>query len=168
MSTVMHAEAVAGAYDRWAPIYDVVFGGVFKSGRARAAEAANRIGGRILEAGVGTGISLPLYRSDCRLVGIDISKSMLEKARERVSRLGLRNIENIAVMEQIRNNSPDQAILGDFSNALDDAVMESGEAHQNQMNQVLSDRNVAASFGRIVFDLLVARLGDESARQKPI
>ena len=99
MSTVMHAEAVAGAYDRWAPIYDVVFGGVFKSGRARAAEAANRIGGRILEAGVGTGISLPLYRSDCRLVGIDISKSMLEKARERVSRLGLRNIENIAVMD---------------------------------------------------------------------
>ena len=99
MSTVMHAEAVAGAYDRWAPIYDVVFGGVFKSGRARAAEAANRIGGRILEAGVGTGISLPLYRGDCRLVGIDISKSMLEKARERVSRLGLRNIENIAVMD---------------------------------------------------------------------
>jgi len=89
---------------------------------------------------------------------------LLDYARTITNKVG----ENTAVMEQIRNNSPDQAILGDFSNALDDAVMESGEAHQNQMNQVLSDRNVAASFGRIVFDLLVARLGDESARQKPI
>jgi phosphatidylethanolamine/phosphatidyl-N-methylethanolamine N-methyltransferase len=99
MSIVMRAEAVAGAYDRWAPVYDLVFGGVFKSGRAQTAEAANRIGGRILEAGVGTGISLPLYRKDCKLVGIDISHSMLDKARERVRRLGLTNVENIAVMD---------------------------------------------------------------------
>jgi type I restriction enzyme R subunit len=43
-----------------------------------------------------------------------------------------------------------QAMLGDFANALDSAVMESGEAHQNQMNQVLGNKNVAANFGRIV------------------
>lgn len=109
MTTVMRAESVAGAYDRWAPVYDMVFGGVFKSGRAQAAEAANRIGGRILEAGLGTGISLPLYRGDCRLVGIDISSSMLEKARRRVQRLGLSNVENIAVMDVEDLHYPDES-----------------------------------------------------------
>ena len=52
------ADRVALAYDRWAPVYDLVFGPVFRRGRRAAIEAADRIGGRILEAGVGTGLSL--------------------------------------------------------------------------------------------------------------
>lgn len=48
--------------------------------------------------------------------------------------------------------------MGNFASAVDNAVMESGDAHQNQMNQVLSNKNVAAGFGRIVFDLLVAQM----------
>ena len=95
----MQTNTVVEAYDRWAPIYDLVFGKVFKTGRAQAVEAADRIGGKILEAGVGTGISLPLYRRDCRLIGIDISDAMLEKARQRVRRHGLANVENLAVMD---------------------------------------------------------------------
>lgn len=109
MAVVMRAESVAGAYDRWAPVYDLVFGGVFKSGRAQTAEAANRIGGRILEAGLGTGISLPLYRSDCRLTGIDLSPSMLDKARKRVQRFGLINVEDIAVMDVEDLRYPDES-----------------------------------------------------------
>ena len=109
MAIVMRAEAVAGAYDRWAPIYDLVFGGVFKSGRAQTAKSANRIGGRILEAGIGTGISLPLYRKDCQLVGIDLSKSMLDKARKRVERLGLTNVKSIAVMDVEDLRYPDES-----------------------------------------------------------
>ena len=62
--------------------------------------------------------------------------------------------ENKAVMSQIANNSPEQAMLGDFPKAIDDAVMDSSEAHQNQMMQVLSDPNKASNFARIVFDLL--------------
>ncbi|MFX9208821.1 hypothetical protein ABTN67_20905, partial [Acinetobacter baumannii] len=54
-------ETVEQAYDRWAPIYDLVFGGVFSKGRQAAIQATNKIGGRVLEVGVGTGISLPLY-----------------------------------------------------------------------------------------------------------
>ncbi|MCX7864858.1 MAG: methyltransferase domain-containing protein, partial [Novosphingobium sp.] len=87
MPIEMRAETVAQAYDRWAPVYDLVFGSVFRTGRAQACAAANRIGGRILEAGVGTGISLPLYRADCRLFGIDISESMLERAKARARSL---------------------------------------------------------------------------------
>ncbi|WP_417535226.1 type I restriction endonuclease subunit R [Methylophaga sp.] len=65
--------------------------------------------------------------------------------------------ENSLVMKQIANNPPEQAILGDFIKAMDDAIIDSSEAHQNQMMQLLSDPNRAQRFARIVFDLLVAR-----------
>src|ERR1700761_6762794 len=55
-------DAVAKAYARWAPVYDIVFGAVFDRGRKASIAAAERIGGgRILEVGVGTGLSLPDY-----------------------------------------------------------------------------------------------------------
>ncbi len=95
----MQTAGVAAAYDRWAPIYDLVFGGVFKTGRSEAIIAAERIGGRILEVGVGTGISLPKYRRTSRLTAVDISEKMLRKAAERVRQLGLDNVEQIAVMD---------------------------------------------------------------------
>lgn len=62
--------------------------------------------------------------------------------------------ENSKVMSQIANNTPEQAMLGDFSKAIDDAVMDSNEAHQNQMMQLLSDPKKAQGFARVVFDLL--------------
>ena len=69
MTDLSHADldehTVTKAYARWAPVYDLVFGAVFERGRHAAIEAAERIGGRILEVGVGTGISLPEYSRDC-------------------------------------------------------------------------------------------------------
>jgi type I restriction enzyme R subunit len=62
--------------------------------------------------------------------------------------------ENKSVMDQIQNNTPEQAMLGDFPKALDDAVMDSSEAHQNQMMQILSNPEVAKGFARVVFDLI--------------
>jgi phosphatidylethanolamine/phosphatidyl-N-methylethanolamine N-methyltransferase len=93
----MQTKAVAAAYDRWAPIYDLVFGAIFRRGRSIAIEAANRIGGRVLEVGCGTGISLPYYSKRCTLYGIDISDGILAKARERARTLD--NVEAIAVMD---------------------------------------------------------------------
>ncbi len=59
MTSLSHADldktTVTKAYDRWAPVYDLVFGAVFERGRDAAIEAAERVGGRILEVGVGTG-----------------------------------------------------------------------------------------------------------------
>ena len=94
--------AVEKAYDRWAPVYDLVFGPVFERGRRAAIIAAERIGGRILEVGVGTGISLPDYARVNRIVGVDISAAMLDKARERVVELGLDHVEALEVMDAER------------------------------------------------------------------
>ncbi len=97
MATRMTTAGVARAYDLWAPVYDIVFGPVFKRGRADAIRAAERVGGRILEVGVGTGISLPQYSRGSRIVGIDLSDAMLDRARARVRTLGLDHVEAIAV-----------------------------------------------------------------------
>jgi phosphatidylethanolamine/phosphatidyl-N-methylethanolamine N-methyltransferase len=91
--------AVAKAYARWAPVYDLVFGAVFERGRRAAIDAAQRLGGRILEVGVGTGISLPDYDRSVRLVGVDLSWPMLRKARSRVSEAALAHVEGLAVMD---------------------------------------------------------------------
>src|ERR1700739_457870 len=82
-------ETVEQAYDRWAPVYDLVFGGVFSKGRKAAIAATNKMGGRVLEVGVGTGISLPQYAPHLRIFGTDISEAMLRKAKQRVADLRL-------------------------------------------------------------------------------
>jgi len=90
---------VAKAYARWAPIYDLVFGAVFDRGRKASIAAAERIGGRILEVGVGTGLSLPDYSWTNRLIGVDYSAPMLRKAKGRVAEHRLTNVEGLAVMD---------------------------------------------------------------------
>jgi phosphatidylethanolamine/phosphatidyl-N-methylethanolamine N-methyltransferase len=103
MTSLSHADldrhTVTKAYDRWAPVYDLVFGAVFERGREAAIAAAERVGGRVLEVGVGTGIALPHYSDNCRLCGIDISEQMLRKAQDRVTELGLTNVEGLWVMD---------------------------------------------------------------------
>ncbi len=93
----MSTAGVARAYDRWAPVYDLVFGPVFRRGRSAAIVAAERIGGRIIEVGVGTGISLPQYARGNRIVAVDLSDAMLDKARARVRTQGLDHVEAVAV-----------------------------------------------------------------------
>lgn len=97
MATQMTTAGVARAYDRWAPVYDLVFGPVFRRGRSDAIEAAERIGGRIIEVGVGTGISLPQYARTNRIVAVDLSDAMLDKARARVREERLSHVEQVVV-----------------------------------------------------------------------
>jgi phosphatidylethanolamine/phosphatidyl-N-methylethanolamine N-methyltransferase len=106
-ASIMDRDRVAEAYGRWAPVYDIVFGPVFRQGRRSAVRAAETIGGRILEVGVGTGLSLADYGRDTRVVGIDISDAMLEKARKRVETQGLAHVEALQVMDAERLTLPD-------------------------------------------------------------
>jgi phosphatidylethanolamine/phosphatidyl-N-methylethanolamine N-methyltransferase len=107
LSAELDENTIKKAYARWAPVYDVVFGAVFERGRHAAIAAAERIGGRILEVGVGTGISLPDYSSSNRLCGVDISEPMLRKAHERVGDLRLTNVEGLWVMDAEHLSFPD-------------------------------------------------------------
>jgi phosphatidylethanolamine/phosphatidyl-N-methylethanolamine N-methyltransferase len=99
MTEPLDKAGIAKAYARWAPIYDVMFGAVFARGREASIAAAERIGGRILEVGVGTGLSLPDYALSNRLIGVDLSAPMLHKAKARVAERRLTNVDGLAVMD---------------------------------------------------------------------
>jgi phosphatidylethanolamine/phosphatidyl-N-methylethanolamine N-methyltransferase len=102
MAGELDSDTIAKAYAGWAPVYDLVFGAVFDPGRRASIAAAERIGGRILDVGVGTGISLADYSRRNRIVGVDYSEPMLRKAQERVVRHALSHIEALAVMDAQR------------------------------------------------------------------
>src|SRR4029079_14889483 len=102
-------EMVEQAYDCWAPVYDLVFGGVFSKGRKAAIAATNKIGGTVLEVGGGAGSSRQQYARDLRIFGADISEAMLEKAKKRVDELGLKNVEGLAVMDAEKLEFPDDS-----------------------------------------------------------
>jgi phosphatidylethanolamine/phosphatidyl-N-methylethanolamine N-methyltransferase len=80
---------------------------VFDRGRKAAIAAAERIGGRILDVGVGTGLSLTDYSPSNRVYGVDLSEPMLRKARERVVEFGLGNVDVLAVMDAEKLGFPD-------------------------------------------------------------
>jgi len=92
--------SIVEAYRRWAGIYDAAFGGVSSKGRLRAVSLINRLPGReVLEVGVGTGLALPHYNTNKRITGIDLSKEMLRKARERTRADGLTNVRALHEMD---------------------------------------------------------------------
>ena len=99
----LDAEAVRAAYARWAGVYDTVFGGVSAWGRRAAVMAVNELSGRrVLEVGVGTGLALPRYAAEKRVVGIDLSRDMLDRARARAAVLaqsGLATVEALLEMD---------------------------------------------------------------------
>ena len=107
VKTEIDKQAVEKVYARWAPVYDLVFGAVFERGRRAVVAASERVGRRILEVGVGTGLSLPFYSDGSRVTGIDLSEEMLDKARARVAKGRLRHVENLAIMDCERLGYPD-------------------------------------------------------------
>jgi phosphatidylethanolamine/phosphatidyl-N-methylethanolamine N-methyltransferase len=95
----MNEEEVRRAYARWAPVYDVTFGKVADWGRMRTVDHINTKQGRVLEVGIGTGISLPHYKRSLKVTAIDLSPEMLKRARQRVRRDRLKHIEAVIEMD---------------------------------------------------------------------
>jgi phosphatidylethanolamine/phosphatidyl-N-methylethanolamine N-methyltransferase len=91
--TAVENDFVERVYEKLSKVYDLIFGPTLHPGRLVALERMGiKPGDRILEVGVGTGINTSLYPRNCHITGVDLSSSMLEKARERVAREGLRNV----------------------------------------------------------------------------
>ena len=95
----LDSSMVKTAYARWAPIYDAVCGPVMVKGRRAAASAARMIGGKILEVGVGTGLSFDDYDATTEITGIDLSAPMLEKARARMASGRYPYVKDVRLMD---------------------------------------------------------------------
>lgn len=105
----MDIKAVESSYARWAPIYDNTFGAITKVGRRRAVSYISAQGGKVLEVGVGTGLSLEHYSGETRVTGIDFSKEMLRKARAKVALMRLRHVESLRQMDARDLDFPDNS-----------------------------------------------------------
>jgi len=106
---VQSQDSVIKIYDRWGKIYDIIFKHIFSEGRdvgSRMLEV--KPGENLLEVGIGTGLSLPLYPRHCRIMGIDISPKMLEKASEKVTEHRLTNIQ-LELMDAQNMSFPDNS-----------------------------------------------------------
>lgn len=102
-------ELVENAYTRWAPFYDTAFEWVMGYGRVEVTNAVNKLDGRVLDVGIGTGLELPMFKAALRLTGVDLSGAMLDIARRRAASLGLTNIEALEVMDALDLKFPNES-----------------------------------------------------------
>lgn len=103
----MDLDAVTSSYRRWAPVYDATFGRITRMGRKRAVAEVNKGSGRVLEVGVGTGLSLPDYAPHLEVTGIDYSDDMLAIARKRVAEQRLSHVADLRQMDARTLDFPD-------------------------------------------------------------
>lgn len=95
------------AYARWAPVYDVVYDKLTEPAARAAVNAAMACGPRVLEAGVGTGLSLGYYPAHAEVHGVDLSEDMLRRAKAKVDGRGLHHVKSLQVMDVTRLGFPD-------------------------------------------------------------
>ncbi len=126
MDVVLEKRQVQRAYELYAPIYDFIFDWIFAPGRAAAVRQLGLAPNDVtLEVGIGTGLNLPLYPPAARLIGIDLSQEMLDKAVERVQTLAMPNV-TLKVMDatalDFGDNEFDKALATYTISAVPDPV----------------------------------------------
>ncbi len=111
----MDSESIERVYSTFSGVYDLVFGRWFRQPRAEAIELLNIRGGeKVLEVGVGTGLSLTYYPRNCNVVGIDFCEPMLEKAKRRLRQYPLPHIQ-LLKMDAMKMSWPDNSFDAVFA-----------------------------------------------------
>jgi len=105
----MSVEYIEQVYNSYSGVYDFFFGKVFKSGRELGPELLDlSADNKLLEVGVGTGLSLPLLPRNVEITGIDLSEKMLAIAKKRAADLNLKNVK-LLKMDATKLDFPDQS-----------------------------------------------------------
>jgi phosphatidylethanolamine/phosphatidyl-N-methylethanolamine N-methyltransferase len=118
MAQKKKSKLIERVYANWGPFYNFFFGKfLFQDGRATAIQLLE-IGPKykVLEVGVGTGLSLPLYPKDCEIVGVDLSTSMLKEAEDLIAEKKLKNAR-VRRMDATKLEFPDDSfdrVLGNL------------------------------------------------------
>jgi ubiquinone/menaquinone biosynthesis C-methylase UbiE len=90
MAVEFASREISEKYDRFARWYDWVEGVPDLLGVRRLRQSLlERASGRVLEVAVGTGKNFHYYPPDCRIIGVDVSRKMLNVARERAAKLSM-------------------------------------------------------------------------------
>ncbi|MCU0886142.1 MAG: methyltransferase domain-containing protein [Beijerinckiaceae bacterium] len=109
MSVTYDLDGQKKVYRVWARFYDKVYVGLLARAQREAVDAAVACGRDILEIGVGTGLTLPYFPADRRVVGVDLSEDMLRVAGQKVRDRTLSAVSGLSVMDACRLGFPDEA-----------------------------------------------------------
>ncbi len=111
----MDAESIDQVYSVYSGFYDLIWHKLFHESREEAVSLLNLKGGeRVLDVGVGTGLSLSFYPKNCKVVGIDLCDAMLQKGRKRRARHGYSHIE-LHEMDAMKMDFPDNSFDAIFA-----------------------------------------------------
>jgi phosphatidylethanolamine/phosphatidyl-N-methylethanolamine N-methyltransferase len=178
VDVVLEKRQVQRAYELYAPVYDFIFDWIFAPGRAAAVRQLGLDPDDLtLEVGIGTGLNLPLYPPTSRLIGIDLSQEMLDKAVERVQTLAMPNV-TLKVMDatalDFSDNEFDKALATYTISAVPDPVAVLREMRRVVkpdgiiviLNHFRSERKVVGRFEDLVAPVCT-RLGWKSNLAMP-
>lgn len=167
-------KVVERIYESFGPYYNLVFGKLlFQEGRETAIDFLDiKPGQKVLEVGVGTGLTLPLYPSHCKVTGVDLSQSMLAEAEELIRRRRLKNA-SVRIMDATKLEFADNSFDGVLGNLFISATSFPREALLEMkrvckpggmlvlMNHFKSENPVIGAF-ETAFNPIAHRLGFKS------
>lgn len=165
----LDSNLVEQVYAQCASVYDWLCGPILQAGRREAMHQLRlQPGNEVLEIGIGTGLTVPLYPDDCAVTGIDVSEPMLREAARNVD--GRNNIQ-LFRMDAARLTFPDESFDVVYAayvmSVVPDPLVVLGEmrrvcrvgGHIVLLNHFLSDAPFVSKVERLISPIATARLG---------